>query len=275
MDRVESAWPGLVRAVTLLLRSRDDRGRAGAATTLCAVLRTFSRVVGPSLIAAALIVSTWAGASSAALAPLKATKISAADTWLIKALGAEQKVGSVRITGAIKQGKTTMALSLLVNGDGEGGGTFVQNGFKILLKRVGPIIYFNAPTKFWSAHATATQTKEYGGKWIEVSALDTRFQSFDQFLDARDLVAAVFAGHTTPLTLSKRTTLDGHKVIIVSDTVKSKGKTSTGHMYISTSGSPVVLKIEEKTPAQTGLIDFSHYGKPLSITTPPEPINLT
>jgi hypothetical protein len=46
-------------------------------------------------------------------------------------------------------------------------------------------------------------------------------------------------------------------------------------MYISTSGSPVVLKIEEKTPAQTGLIDFSHYGKPLSITTPPEPINLT
>ena len=46
---------------------------------------------------------------------------------------------------------------------------------------------------------TKSQTKSYGGKWIEVSALDSRFQSFDHFLDAGDLVSAVFQGHTTPL----------------------------------------------------------------------------
>jgi hypothetical protein len=245
-----------------------------AATTLCAVSRTLSRVVGPSLLGAALLVSTWAGTSSAAVAPV-AAHVSAADTWLLRAIGAEEKVGSVRITGDIKQGKTTMALSLLVNGDGEGGGTIVQDGSKIQMTRVGPILYFNAPTKFWSSHATATETKEYGGKWLEFSALDTRFQSFDQFLDATDLVAAVFSGHTTPLTVSKHTTLDHHKVVIVSDTVKVKGKTSTGHMYISTTGSPIVLKIAETSPKETLVIDFGHYGKPVAITTPPEPINLT
>ena len=56
------------------------------------------------------------------------------------------------------------------------------------------------PRKFWSTHATRPQTKEYGGKWIEFSAVDTRFESFDQFLDAADLVDAAFEGHTAPLT---------------------------------------------------------------------------
>jgi hypothetical protein len=198
-----------------------------------------------------------------------------ADTWLIKAIGAEAKLGSVRISGAIDQGKTDITLSLLVNGDGEGGGSFKQNGANIQLKRVGPLLYFNAPKSFWAANSTKAQTKAYGGKWIEVSALDSRFQSFDQFLNAGDLVQAVFEGHTTPLTLSKPTTLDGHKVVIVGDTVKVKGKTSSGKMYIAATGRPYVLKIVDKGPTESGTINFTDYGKAVSINTPPEPINLS
>ena len=127
------------------------------------------------------------------------TNASLADTWLIKAIGAENKLGSVKINGTVVQGKTTIKLSLLVNGDGEGGGTFIQDGSKIQLKRVGPLLYFDAPKSFWLHSSTATEAAKYGGKWIEVSALDSRFESFDQFLDAGDLVTAVFQGHTTPL----------------------------------------------------------------------------
>jgi hypothetical protein len=203
------------------------------------------------------------------------TAVSPADTWLLKAIGAEAKVGSVRINGTIHQGKVLIKLSLRVNGDGEGGGTFVQSGSTIQLKRVGPLLYFNAPKKFWAAHSTKSETKKYGGKWIEVSALDSRFQSFDQFLDAGDLVSAVFQGHTTPLELSKPTTLGGHKVVIISDTVKVKGKKTTGLMYVVTTGAPVVLRIVDKGPAENGVLNFSDYTKPVSITTPPEPINLT
>ena len=122
------------------------------------------------------------------------------NAWLKKAIAAEAKVGSVHINGNIVQGKAGIVLSLLVNGDGEGGGTFTQEGSRIQLKRVGPLLYFNAPKKYWASHANAAQTKAYGGKWIEVNALDARFQSFDQFLNAGDLAAAVFHGVSTEAT---------------------------------------------------------------------------
>jgi hypothetical protein len=249
---------------------------------------------------ASLILATWAGASSAAVAKSKSTTtttakskshkstttttaaattttvaVSAADTWLIRAIGAEQKIGSVHMTGDINQ-KPKIKLSLIVNGDGEGGGTIVQDGFTIQLKLVGTLIYFDAPTKYWDGRSTKAEAKAYGGKWIEVSALNSEFESFDQFFNAADLVQALFQGHTTPLTLSKPTTLDGRKVVIVSNTVVTKGKRSTGHMWIAATGRPVVYKIEDSTPTETGTtITFSHYAKAVSITIPPEPINAT
>ena len=184
-------------------------------------------------------------------------------------------MGSVHVSGDIVQGKSEIVLSLLVNGDGEGGGSFTQNGSRIQLKRVGPLLYFNAPAKYWARHADAAQTKEYGGKWIEVSALDSRFASFDQFLDAGDLTAAVFQGYTQALTVSKPTTLDGHKVVIVSDSATVKGTSSSVKMYIAATGTPYVVRIFDRGPTQTTTLNFTSYGKPVAIITPPEPINLS
>jgi hypothetical protein len=234
-----------------------------------------------TLCATALVIGLWSGAAGAkshsttTTTTTTAATPSPADVWLIKAIGAENNLGSVRINGTIHQGSTIITLSLLVNGDGEGGGTFLQQGSIIQLKRVGPLLYFNAPKKFWTAHSNATQARRFGGKWIEVSALDTRFQSFDQFLNAGDLVSAVFSGHTTPLSLSKPTTLNGQKVVIVGDSITVKGKKTTGQMYIASKGRPYVLKIVDKGPTESGIITFSHYGKAVSISTPPEPINLS
>jgi hypothetical protein len=240
------------------------------------------RYVG-ALCTAALVVGLWSGAAGAKSHSTTTTTTtssttptpSPADVWLIKAIGAENKIGSVHINGTIHQGSTIITLALVVNGDGEGGGTFLQQGSLIQLKRVGPLLYFNAPKKFWTAHSNAAQARTYGGKWIEVSALDTRFQSFDQFLNAGDLVSAVFSGHTTPLTLSKPTTLNGQKVVIVGDSITVKGKKTTGQMYIASKGRPYVLKIVDKGPTESGTITFSHYGNAVSISTPPEPINLS
>jgi hypothetical protein len=198
-----------------------------------------------------------------------------ADTWVLKAVAAEQHVGSVQVAGKITQGKSQILLQLLVNGDGEGGGEFVQEGSLIKIERVGPLLYFNAPAKFWTTHASAAQTKTYGGKWIELSAVDPRFTSFDQFLDAADLVVAAFQGHTTPLTVSRPTTFAGHKVVVVKDTVTSKGKTSTGLMYIAAKGPALVYKIVDDTPGDVSTVVFQHYGKGVTLTVPPNAINLT
>jgi hypothetical protein len=258
--------------------------RAAAAATLSAAVTlavtglALGAWMGPAG-AATTTTTTKAAAATTTTTTTTTTAPSApttpADKWVLKAIADEQKFGSVRVAGKITQGKSVILLDLLVNGDGEGGGDFVQQGTLIKIERVGPLLYFNAPTKFWSTHATAAQTKEFGGKWIEFSAVDSRFTSFDQFLDAADLVTAVFDGHTTPLTVSRPTTFDGHKVVIVKDTVTKSGKKSTGLMYIATKGPAYVYKIVNDTPGEVSTIVFTHYGKGVTLTVPPNAINLS
>ena len=244
-------------------------------------------------LAAALALATlWIGSTASTAAPApsaptttanssstsgsaQSTPSSPADKWVVKAIAAERHFGSVHIAGKITQGKSTILLDLLVNSDGEGGGEFVQQGNLIKIERVGPLLYFNAPTKFWAAHATAAQTKAFGGKWIEFSAVDPRFTSFDQFLDAADLVTAAFQGHTAPLAVGRPTTYAGHKVVVVKDTVMNKGKKSTGLMYIAAKGPAYVYKIVDNTPGDVSTLVFDHYGKGVTLTVPPNAINLS
>ena len=219
--------------------------------------------------------TTKAGQGTTTTTKATGHKTSPADQWLLKAIGAEAKIGSVRIDGKIQENKTVIYLDLLVNADGEGGGTFIQDGYNIQLKRVGALLYLNAPKTYWQKNAPAAQAKAYGGKWLEFSALDARFVSFDNFLSADDLVFATFEGHTTPLTMGKPTTFQGHKVVVVKETVVSNGKRATGSMYIGSTGKPVVYKIVDDTPGHVSTIVFSHYGNAVPLTVPPNAVNLT
>ena len=162
--------------------------------------------------------------------PRPAPPAPSADQWLLKAIGAEAN-SAASVSTARSTRTSLIYLDLVVNGDGEGGGTFIQDGFSIQLERVGPVLYFNAPKKYWAKHSSATQASAYGGKWLEISALDPRFVSFDQFLDADDLVFAAFDGHTTPLTVGKTTTYQGHRVVIVKESVVANGKKHGLHVH--------------------------------------------
>jgi hypothetical protein len=88
-------------------------------------------------------------------------------------------------------------------------------------------------------------------------------------------VFAAFEGHTTPLSVSKPTTFQGHKVVVVKETVVTNGKKATGSMYIAATGRPVVYKIVNNTPGEVSTIVFSHYGKAATLSVPPNAINLT
>jgi hypothetical protein len=267
--KTDVARPRPDTALPRLLRLSVGTAMLGALSLAGAVIAVPAGEAG----AKSTTTTTKAGHGTTTTAP--GHKTSPADTWLVKAIGAEAKIGSVRIDGKIQENKTVIYLDLLVNADGEGGGTFIQDGFNIQLKRVGTLLYFNAPKKYWQKAATAAQANTYGGKWLEISALDRRFVSFDQFLDADDLVFAAFEGHSTPLTLGKPTTFQGHKVVVVKETVVSNGKRATGTMYIGSTGKPVVYKIVNDSPGNKSTIVFSHYGKAVALTVPPNSINLT
>ncbi len=262
------------RPVTRARRTRRLTPAAAAISALAAL--SFGAGVttwpaGPAGAKAATTTTTAPPTTTTTTGP----KASLADRWLLKAIGAEAKFGSVRIDGKINQGKKPIYLDLVVNADGEGGGTFIQDGFNIQLERVGTLLYFNAPKKYWEKTAGAAQAKTYGGKWLEISALDARFVSFDQFLDADDLVFAAFEGHSTPLSVGKPHVYQGHKVVIVKETVVTNGKRATGYMYIAAKGQPIVYRIINDTPGNQSTIVFSHYGKAVSLSVPANAINLT
>lgn len=238
-------------------------------------------------LVAAVVTAPAASAATTTTAPPPSNSTSAStsgpaaagfhtpDQWVLGAIAAEEKIGSVRVDGKVSEGKSRILLDLLVNGDGEGGGVFVQQGDLVKVERVGTLLYLNAPKSFWATHATAAQTNAYGGKWLALNANDKRFASFDQFLDPTALVVAAFQGHTTPLTMGKPTRFAGHKVVVVTDTTTSNGKTTTETMYIGSAVPHYVYKIVDETPTEVGTIVFNHYGKAVPLTVPPEPLNLT
>jgi hypothetical protein len=259
-------------------------------TALCALttfvlgalsLTTTTGAASAATTGSAVTTSTAASASTTTTtAPTTTTTTTtktpdSAEQWVVDAIAAEEHLGSVRIDGKITQGKSQILLDLLVNGDGEGGGVFIQQGNLIKIEHVGTLLYFNAPKKFWATHGTTAQTKQYGGKWLELSAASQQFEAFDQFLDPTALTTAAFAGLPTPLVLAKPTTFAGHKVVVVKAASTTKGKTSTDVMDIGEASPHYVYKIVDDTPSEVGTVVFSHYGKPVALTVPPESLNLT
>ena len=195
---------------------------------------------------------------------------------MVKAFTAEEKLGSVRIEGKVTQGKSVIVLDLLVNGDGEGGGVFVQQGNVIKIERVGTLLYLNAPKRFWSTHASAAQTKAYGGKWIELSALDSRLRVLRPVPRRGRPGRRRLPGLHRPV--------DGEQADDLRRTTRSSssrtrspahGTRSTGLMYIGTASPHDVYKIVDDTPDQTSTLVFNNYGKAVPLTVPPEPINVS
>jgi len=161
-------------------RSASPRRPLRRRLPLIAAVLPLAALVALAALAALAATTLWMGstAAPAATAPAAAATPAAtattttttypagatpADKWVINAITAEQRFGSVGVVGKISQGKSKILLELRVNSDGEGGGEFVQDGNLIKIERVGPLLYFNAPAKFWATHATAAQTQTYGG----------------------------------------------------------------------------------------------------------------
>ncbi len=63
--------------------------------------------------------------------------------------------------------------------------------------------------------------------------------------------------------------------MIVKDTVTTNGKKSTGLMYIAAKGPALVYKIVDDTPGDVSTVVFQHYGPGVTLTVPPNAINLT
>ena len=154
------------------------------------------------------------------------------------------------------------------NGDGEGGGAFIQDGSLIQIERVGtaPLLQ-RAQEVLGRATPRRRRPRRTAGKWLEISALDARFISFDQFLNAADLVVRRLPGpHDTAHRRAKPTTFAGPQGRRSSRTrSRPAARRRTGLMYIAAKGPPYVYKIVDDTPGEVG----THRLQPLRQGGPP------
>ena len=202
---------------------------------------------------------------------------SPADTWLLKAIGAEAKIGSVRIDGKIQQNKTVIYLDLVVNGDGEGGGTFIQNGFNIELERVGPAPLLQRTEEVLAEDRhrprRPTPTGASGSRsrlWTPASSPSTSSSTLTTSCSPHSRATR----HPSRWGSPRR--IQGHKVVIVKETVVSQRQARRPATCTSRStGKPIVYKIVNDSPSNKSTIVFSHYGKAVPLTVPPNAINLT
>ena len=171
---------------------------------------------------------------------------------------------SVHVVGAGAAGGASLALDLqLVAGRG-GSGRIAYNGLTIRIVRIGPKLYFKAGEAFLRQYAGAAAPL-LANRWFVVSASHAGFASFGQLTDIVTLTGHILASHGT-LAKGETTTIRGQPALAIIDT------TGGATLYVATTGPAYPLELRPET-GKTGLISFTDWDTPVSLTAPRDPVD--
>lgn len=180
---------------------------------------------------------------------------------LTKAMAALRAASSVHIKGEVTDEGKPIGLDLAVTDKKDGVGTLTMAGQSVELTKIGTDVYMKADAGFWKQFAGAQGdviATLLQGKYLKASATDAEFRSLAVFFD---LVAAIdLKGEATK---GETKTINGITAIALTQ----KDSTSAGTLWVATQGEPYPLRLEG--PKGEGAIDFTDYGKPVDIKTPP------
>jgi len=192
---------------------------------------------------------------------------SAADNG-VAALSAEEILGKakaalaatdyVRITGRAEDLGTRISVDIRYGSD-KAVGTFVVDGQRLNLSRVGDAAYLKAGKGFWTAYADAELAKVVAGKYLKITLDDDRFTDLSDFTDLKQS-AYDFLDLSGPLTKGGTKTEAGTPAIEVTDTSDDGGT-----LHVATTGQPYPLWVRSFSDEVT----FTEYGKPVTVAEPP------
>ena len=234
---------GLVSAVISLGAAGCRSLALGAATAASA---------GPSATA-----STMATTAADPQAALTAAQIAARAVADLKA------AASVHVTGSGTDSGQQVRLSLwLARGKGcRGRITLAGKGsFRMIV--IGTVAWIRPDVMFWKTYggANAAALKLLTGKWLKTTS-HSSLGPLEQLCRTRFL-ARNFQG-LGALVSKASTTMSGQPAVQL--TARSKAQ---GAMYVSDSSNPEILRVID-AGAQGGQLDFTGYGAPVSLSTPP------
>jgi hypothetical protein len=199
--------------------------------------------------------SSGNGVASKAPSEIVASAKSAADT-----------AASVHVSGAISEG-TPLSLDLhLLAGKG-GRGRITQNGISFELIALGGTVYIKGSPAFYRRIGGAAAAQLFQGKWLKAPASAGEFASITSLTDLRKLLDTTLTSHGK-LTKGATTTVNGQQAITVTESEKG------GVLYVATNGKPFPVQIS-KSGASGGRIVFDRWNQAVTVSPPPNAINIT
>lgn len=186
---------------------------------------------------------------------------------LSSATTAIQGAKSVHVSGALSDGGQSIKLDLnILSGQGAKG-SMSQNGLSFQLIASGKYVYINGSPAFWKKFGGVAAATLFQGKWLKAPANTSSFASLSSLTNLHSLAQALLTGHGT-LSKGSTTTVNGQKVIAVTDSTKSS------KLYVATTGKPYPIEIA-KTGSAAQHVDFDNYNAPVSLTPPAKSIDIS
>jgi hypothetical protein len=198
-----------------------------------------------------------ASASASGVAALTADEI------LKKATAALQDADSVRIKGDGGRGTERFAIDLRYAAD-KSAGTLGINGQTIELRRLGQTVYLKGSREFWMGNGGEGVAQLLTGKWLKTPLGEKRFSGLNELTDLGNAAEGILEPDGT-ITKGTEKTINGVPCV----GLVSSGKDG-GTLWVATTGEPHPVRIEPSAGSgETGALDFSGYGDPVTVETPP------
>jgi hypothetical protein len=228
---------------------------------MCARLRSLA---GPAL-GAVLISAMLAGCGSSSSGNGIASK--SPDQIVAAAKAAADAAASVHVSGTVISEGSPLSLDLQLLAGKGGRGRITQKGLSFELIALGGTVYILGSPAFYRHIGGPAAAQLFQGKWLKAPASSGNFASITSLTDLRKLMDATLANHGT-LATGGTTTVGGQKAVVVNDL--SKG----GVLDVASTGQPFPLQIS-KSGGGGGVITFDRWNQAVSISPPPNAINIT
>ncbi len=186
---------------------------------------------------------------------------------LTSATNAIQSAKSVHVSGSLSDGGQAIKLDLnILSGQGAKG-SMTQNGLSFRLIAVGKFVYINGSPNFWKHFGGSAAASLFQGKWLKAPTNSSDFKSLSSLTNLHSLAQALLTGHGS-LTKGSTTTVNGQKVIAITDSSKSS------KLYVATTGKPYPVQIA-KGGSTAQHVDFDHYNATVGLSPPPKSIDIS
>jgi hypothetical protein len=173
---------------------------------------------------------------------------------------------SVHVSGSIVSGGSPITLDMDVLAGKGGRGQLSESGLSFELIQTGGTVYIKGSPAFYRHIGGTAAAQLLQGRWLKAPTTSSEFASLASLTDLRQLIDTTLANHGA-LTKGATTTVDGQKVVGVTDT--SKG----GTLYIATTGQPYPIEVT-KDGANGGKIVLDRWNESVSLAAPANAIDI-